>query len=527
MKKYVAITLLIILFCTMSFATAMAAEVDLPIVSISAGVTNSFFVKSDGSLWAVGENTDGQLGDGTNQSKNSVVKIMDNVSSVSAGGKHTLILKTDGSLWTVGKNNVGQLGTGDTVDSITPIHIMNDVMAIDAGYSYSAAIKTNGTLWVWGYNNKGLVSEDQPAAILSPIQIDTDCKDVACGTYSMLIVKRDGTLLQRFNISDEVAHEVAGIADGREHYAYIANSELCAWGLNNAGQLGDGTNDSSDTIIKIATDVEKVAAGYSHTLFIKTDGTLWATGFNEYGQIGDGTVENKNIPVQVLSDARDVSASGYHNLAIKRDGTVWGWGDNRNAQLTQYNKSIVAVPTLISIDLLGGSPSDWAVEEVAQAAKLSLITPALSGNYQKDITREEFAELIVTLIQTATGETIAAQEMPFTDTSNPNVAKAYTLGIILGTSDTTFSPYLSITREEISVMFYRMVKAINPEIIYGIAGQFADDALISDWAKDGVYFAYANGIVLGVENNNFDPLGKCTAEQSLLMVLRTYNLLTE
>jgi alpha-tubulin suppressor-like RCC1 family protein len=78
-----------------------------------------------------------------------------------------------------------------------------------------------------------------------------------------------------------------------------------------------------------------VSAGGGHSMGIKADGTLWAWGWNNYGQLGDGTNTDRNTPVQVGSDTywTDVSAGGYHSMGIKADGTLWAWGWNNYGQL--------------------------------------------------------------------------------------------------------------------------------------------------------------------------------------------------
>lgn len=89
------------------------------------------------------------------------------------------------------------------------------------------------------------------------------------------------------------------------------------------------------TLISGLHETVAVAAGDSHALALKNDGTVWAWGSNQYGQLGDGTTTDRSAPVQVsdLSDVRAVAAAGEHNLALKRDGTVWAWGDNHIGQL--------------------------------------------------------------------------------------------------------------------------------------------------------------------------------------------------
>ena len=523
MKKLVAILMVAIL--TISVSLAVSAE-----ITVSTGNASSFFVKDDGTLWAVGGNENGQLGDGSTQSKSSIVKIMDGVSKVSAGGEHTLVLKTDGSLYAMGMGKLGQLGNGSLDISSTPVKIMDNVAQIDAGYSYSAAIKTDGTLWVWGYNVKGHFSKDHENVVSAPIQIDSDCKDVACGPFALLIVKNDNTLWNKFVDIKMMSGDVSNVAAGREHNAYtVTNSDLYLWGSNTLGQIGDGSRDEKTEPVHVASNVVSVSAGYSHTLFIKNDNSLWATGSNEYGQLGDGSLENKLQPVWIMGNVSSVASFAYHNIAVKTDGSVWGWGDNRTGQLTGYNKSIVATPARISVELLGGQPSDWARSEVSTARQNGLVTYELSGNYQKSITREEFADLIIKMLRKTSRAMQDESENPFTDTTNPNIALAYKLDIVRGTGDGKFSPYATVTRQEMATMFQRTFANVYPELTENAPSDFSlfgDDSDIADWAKEGVYFSNAIGIVRG-DGVNFDPKGNCTAEQAILIIGRAYNYINK
>src|ERR1035441_1849035 len=84
----------------------------------------------------------------------------------------------------------------------------------------------------------------------------------------------------------------------------------------------------SSALSQAAAAVPFVAAGANHSLFLKSDGTMWAWGSNQYGQLGDGTTTNRSSPVQVsgLTGVVMIAAGGFQSLAVKSDGTVWAWG---------------------------------------------------------------------------------------------------------------------------------------------------------------------------------------------------------
>lgn len=104
----------------------------------------------------------------------------------------------------------------------------------------------------------------------------------------------------------------------------------------------------------------KIAAGDSHTLAIRIDGTLWAWGRNDYGQLGDGSTVNKNTPTQIGLDNnwQQIDAFGYQSIALKTDGSLWGWGRNDYGQVGDGNHGngvINSIPTRVGID------TDWVV----------------------------------------------------------------------------------------------------------------------------------------------------------------------
>jgi alpha-tubulin suppressor-like RCC1 family protein len=125
---------------------------------------HSLFIKSDGSLWAMGDNEDGELGDGTgNYETNQPEMIVPSgVTAVAAGFYHSLFLKSDGSLWSMGLNNNGQLGDGTFDPTNRPqLIVSNNVTAIAAGWYHSLFIKSDGSLWAMGFDEYGELGDGQ------------------------------------------------------------------------------------------------------------------------------------------------------------------------------------------------------------------------------------------------------------------------------------------------------------------------------------------------------------------------------
>lgn len=194
---------------------------------------------------------------------------------------------------------------------------------------------------------------------------------------------------------------------------------------------------------------------------------------------------------------------------------------------------------IVSVNTPGWSiASQWATAELQKAADAGLIPNILKdADMTKPITREEFCELAVLLYEKVTDRTTeAASPNPFTDTTNPQILKAYKLGVTQGTSANTFSPKVLINREQCAVMLFRAIKAIKPDEDYSIAGvkDFPDQKHISSWAVEATKYMSKIGIIKGDSNGNFMPKATTTAQQAagygmatreaaVLMTVRTFD----
>lgn len=173
----------------------------------------------------------------------------------------------------------------------------------------------------------------------------------------------------------------------------------------------------------------------------------------------------------------------------------------------------------------GDIPSVWAKAKVDEAIAANLLPEKLQGEYRRNITREEFSEVAVNLYEALSGqESVVQGENPFTDTQNIKVRIANDLGIVKGVGDGKFDPQNAITRQEISVMLYRTLQAAKSKYNYSVSynNVFADNAMISEWAREAVSYLYGIEVVNGAGDNLFNPQANTSREEAIVFVERMY-----
>ncbi|WP_224367439.1 RCC1 domain-containing protein [Hyalangium versicolor] len=144
------------------------------------------------------------------------------------------------------------------------------------------------------------------------------------------------------------------LSAGNAHsLALRTDGSVWAWGLNDKGQLGNGTLNKSNMPLRVVglPAIKAIAAGRSHSLALGMDGTVWAWGLNDKGQLGDGTKTTRLVPVPVTIPGGAVTIAGglYHSLAIAADGSVYAWGNNAYGQLGDGTTTERLTPVRINL----------------------------------------------------------------------------------------------------------------------------------------------------------------------------------
>ena len=320
------------------------------VTAISCGYGHTVARKTDGTVWAWGRNGDGQLGDGTLGNRSSPVQAQDagglvpitGVMAVAAGQYHTVVLKTDGTVWAWGANTDGQLGDGTTTRH-TAVQVLGPggdgyltgVSAIACGAYHTVALKTDGTVWTWGRNASGQLGDETKTSSSVPVQVLglagagylTGVTAVSAGTYHTVALKSDGTVW----------------AWGSNTYGRLGDGTTTQR-ITPVQVVGPG---GTGYLIGVAA----VTVGADHTVALKSAGTVWTWGWNANGQLGDGTTTQRITPVQVvgasgggyLMNIAAVASNYWHTLARVGPPTMalsagcdWNWVYQNGPTTTQW-----------------------------------------------------------------------------------------------------------------------------------------------------------------------------------------------
>ena len=323
---------------------------DWAILPRSGTAKNLAVIKTDRTLWGIGRGTGGGFGQITSSGAqySSPIQMAGGAgqwSQVSTGAeKSTIAVKVDGTVWAWGNNQNGQIANGvashvahsspKQVGTDTTWGITSDTFG---GKKYGGhIIKTDGTLWAWGSNETGIIGNNtSDNKFSSPVQIPgtTWAKVNRGGENFTGAIKTDGTLWMW----------------GSNGAGQIGNN------TQNPG--GWGAHGYSSPVQVPGTNWRSLSANYQQAMATKTDGTLWQWGDNEYGELGQNNRIDYSSPVQVPGTnwtTTHIQASD-RAFAIKTDGTLWAWGRNYAGQLGHSNviqySSPVQVPGTNWIDV--------------------------------------------------------------------------------------------------------------------------------------------------------------------------------
>ncbi|MCH1591810.1 MAG: hypothetical protein L7R66_02330, partial [Candidatus Thalassarchaeaceae archaeon] len=306
------------------------------LTQITTGAKHSCAILDDGSISCWGDNSNGQLGDGSRtpslEPEKSSLPLGRKAVEISAGSYHTCTMFDDGSVRCWGSNEFGQLGDGTTIERTSPVQVNlgegKSALGVSSGESHTCAILNDRSVKCWGLNSNGQLGDGTSSDSHNPVHPSTGGEDVLM-------------------ISTGSYHTCAIMGD---------RSVMC-WGDNWNGQLGDGTNTDRlspvEIVIPSNSSAVSLDSGALHTCLGMNDGALFCWGYNAYGQLGNGGFGNSNIPMTAPLSANQLLTSVrvglFHSCALFDSGQMACWGDNSNGQLGDGTQEGRATPGIVSL----------------------------------------------------------------------------------------------------------------------------------------------------------------------------------
>ena len=307
----------------------MLADEGLQKVDIQAGANHTCALLMNTQVTCWGANEHGQLGNATVSPSSIPVYVRDitNAVSITTGSHHSCALLSNGSIKCWGNNQAGTLGDGSRTHSAIPVNVtgISNATAIDASGSRTCALLSTGEVNCWGVNSYGQLGNGGSNRIeTTPVTVTG------------------------------INNATAIAAGERTTCASLVTGEVKCWGINDFGQLGNGSLPSHVTTPVTVTGINNataVAAGYDHVCALLSTGRVKCWGYNDQGQIGNDhvmfareldpypllgeTYIYSKIPVTVntITNATSITAGNYYSCARLVNGKVRCWGANENGQL--------------------------------------------------------------------------------------------------------------------------------------------------------------------------------------------------
>lgn len=360
--------------------TLPAVQEAVPVL-LAAGWNFTCAITGEGVVMCWGNNSDGQLGDGSRTARTKPVEVK-NLSvravAVTAGAGHACILTEEQGVKCWGRNKKGELGDGTSQRSGEPMDVSGltgGVVAIAAGDDHTCAVTALGALQCWGDNTYGQLGDGTTETRNTPVSVPglSGVTAVAAGTAHTCAQTAAGEVMcwgrnDQGQLGMETESEsrpepeaVGGLTAGVSslmakggHTCILSGATgIQCWGANKFGQLGDGTFTGRSLpapVTGLDGSIAILATGWSQTCAVLGDGRLKCWGWNFYGQLGEGSIANRNMPVDVIGLKGKVTAvagGGGHTCAVMETGQAFCWGFNESGQLGNQSNTDSNLPVKV------------------------------------------------------------------------------------------------------------------------------------------------------------------------------------
>jgi VCBS repeat-containing protein len=456
----------------------------------------------------------------------------------------TLFYTTDGTTPIINSAAMDGLGLGVHLVTITgkpgEVVVVKAIAAktgmttsVESTFKYTIQSPSNDIPIVSGvteggvYNTDKVILFDQGTAILNNKPFSSGGTVNVEGKNTLIVTNKEGkTTTVHFTI-DKKGPEITGISEGG-----IYNTDKVITFDQGIGTLNNNSFSSGGLVSAEGTYTFVVItkSGKSITIHFTIDKTApIVTGVSAQGiyntdrvitfDQGNATLNNKPF-----FSGNTVSTDGPYVLvvtdAVGNSTTIY-FTMNRSSKVV--TDPTVTDPTVTGVTeeaVLNGA-SDWAKADLLTASKLGLTKPVQMKIFTANITREQFSEVAIKLYEALTGSTVSSvADNPFKDTNNQEILKAYSLGVVTGTANDTFSPADLITREQMAAMLMRVLDKSAKSIPKGSVKAFADKNTFSSYAVNAIDFMSSIDVIKGVTEDTFGPKQNATIEQAVIMAKR-------
>lgn len=449
---------------------------------ISSGMFHTLYKEGE-ELYAWGDNSVGQLGDGTLISRLMPVIVPFNkgsILSVSAGMGFSLVLTSDGKLWkfglTLDPSNLYQKA---------PVQTLDNVQDISSNTDFALALKNDGTVWAWGINGSGQLGNGN--------------------TEQQLFFTQVSDLSGITQISAGADHSLALDQDGN----------VWAWGNNAYGQLGTEDNINRSIPIKLTkiANIKKISAGYGYSLALDASGKAYAWGKNDVGQlgVGDNTFKDKNKPqlVDQRNSYSGINAGTVNSFAYDSfSNVIYAWGDNstnlinNNADSKRHYDSPYKwdVPSYNTLDISVGYGNIFYRQTTGRTIEIKALGYNYSGQLGDGtmIHSYSFSEVLLDQNKVAvhrlggknrleTATRISQSGWPYGVATSVILARADSFPDALSGTPlayATAAPILLTDKTYLSAEAASEIKRIEPTTIYLLGGESAISKDISNKLED-------------------------------------------